>query len=310
MFKKIVLFIIFILILLASLTLYFVKTIDVDELNLNFSIYEEGNLLIYSSEYDLLGSFKCLSDNCYLSYSVSETLLDNITITDESKKSINMTVPVMGIYAFINDGGLINLVNLESSEIIYSYRSVKYYNENYILLKDEANKWALAYFNESGLTFITDFIYDYIGKSEYSDNYLVLENEDYYLINYSGNKVSDIFENVFNYSNEEIIVKTDSYYYLYGYDGNLIINENFSMIKLSDNYIFTAQNNLLNVYDKNYSKINEDFINLGVIVNWSSYYVYNEDYKFLYEDSIFTIKEEDDSLIIYANDNETLISLN
>lgn len=309
MIKKIILSLLFILTVGSAALLYLVKTLDVNELDLYYSV-KKDDLLIYSSVGDLVGEYSCVSDNCFLAYSSSESTLDNIIFTDESKKSIEITIPVMGSYSFIFDDNTYNLVDLETEQIISSYRGLKYLENNFIVLKDDSNMQALAYYDETGVTMISDFSYNYIGQSDYSDKFLVMDSDGYYLINSLGNKVSFIYDDVFNYSNEEVVVKTNGYYYLYDYSGNLIFEDGFTMIKLDNDFIYLIVNNLLSVYDKNYNLLNSDTINLGVVVNWKSYYIYNDDYKFLYESSVFTKTYEDEILTIYANDNEYNIEIN
>lgn len=300
MIRKTILVILFTFIMISSITLYLVKTIDVDELNLFYSV-KEDDLYIYSSDNDLIGKYTCETEDCTLASSFSETVLDNVIITDEVKKQIDMTIPVMEDFAFISEEGYVALVNLENNESINNFEAVKYLNNNFIVLKNESNMYALAYFNSEGLTFITEYIYNYIGQSDYSENFLVMINDEYFLINQEGNVISSFFSDIFNYTNDEIIVKENGYYYIYNYKNEKLFTDGYTMVKLDDNYIYTVTNNLLDIYDKTYEKINEESINLGIVVNWISYYVYNDDHKFLYESSVFTKEYENNILTIFAN---------
>lgn len=308
MVKKIILTILFICICFASLLLYFVKTLDVDDLDLYYSVLE-NDLIIYNGDDEIVGTYDCVSSSCFLAYSSAENILDNVTFTDELKKSLEITVPVMGNYAVIYDEDMFHLVDLETNEVLDSYKSVKYLDSHYIVLKNEYNMYALGYFNNEGITLITDYIYSYIGQSDYSSNFLVNYEDEYYLINNAGNKVSNNFVNIYNYSDDEIIVKSNNYYYVYNYSGETLLNGEYTMIKLDNDFLYLITNNLLSVYDKEYNNLNEEAINLGVIVNWDSYYVYNDDYKFLYEASVFTKTYENNVLTIYANDEETVINI-
>lgn len=307
MLRKFCLFVICILIFICGFSLYHIYNIDHDELNFYYSI-KKDNLKIYSPDDEYIGEYNC-SKECYLSYSLAENLLDNIIITDEVKKPIQVTIPVIGDYAFITDDQIVNLVNLKNNEVIDTYHSIKYLNDDYVALKNFENMYAIVNISDDEINFISDFQYEYVGISDYSKNFLV-KNDYYYLVNIENNKVSELFETIYNYGDNEIIVKDNGYYYLYDYTGEKTLPNGYTMIKLDNDFLYLVSNNLLQVYNKNYDLLNADAINLGVIINWTSYYVYSSQYEFLYESSVFTKTYEGNVLTINANNNLYEISVN
>lgn len=306
MLRKIFLSILFLLISAGCLTLIYIYNIDYDDLGLFYSVYSDS-LHIYSPNDDLIGEFSCVGE-CFLAYSVNENVLDNYTLTYESKMAINITIPVIGTYAFIVDDEVLYYVNLSSDEVISEYRSIKYLGDNFVALKDSDNKYALASLTSDGLVFISDFVYSYIGKSDYSSNFLV-KSDDYFLVDENGVQVSDNFSVVFNYTDENVVVKLNGYYYLYNYESENVLGDAFSMIKLDENFVYVVVNNLLFIYNSEYEKISDDAINLGTVVNFSSYYVYSEKHEFLYADGVFTTEYDNDILNVYANDEVFVLNV-
>lgn len=302
--------ILFILIISSLTLLILLVRLDIDELKLYYSKYK-NNLEIYTYKDSKIGEYECsFSDNCFLAYSPVETILDVIVKTDESKKSIEMTLPVVGNFAFVVDGIEVNFVNLDTGDIESSYKAVKYLGDYIVSLKNDDNKFAYAYIINNGLNLLSDFKYDYIGMSDYSRNLLVSENNEYYITNESGHKLSSNFNYIYNYTDDYVVAKSGDYFYLADYDGNKLINDSYSMIKLDGEYIYVVQNNLMNVYDSEFNLLNDTEISLGTVVNWTTYYVYNEYYRFLYESSVFTTTLTEDSLSIYANEQQFILNIN
>lgn len=313
MIRKVFLWLISIIAIILSIIMYLLINLDVDDLNLYYSEYKENTLYIYNSEGSLLGNYDCISDedNCYLAYSYEESILDKTVIVDEVKKSINITVPILYNYAFIYDDSKVKLINLETKEEIETYRNIKYLNNEYIVLKNDLGKAALAVLSDSGIEYITDYIYDYIGQSDYSSYFLVSSDDYYYLINNLGNSVSNTFSNkITNYTDEYIVIYKNSSYVLFDYTGYLAMEQTLSYIKMDSNYLYLITNNLLSIYDNNLSLLNKESINLGVINNWSTYDVYNEDHKFLYTTSVFESSIVDNKLIITTENEEYTYLIN
>lgn len=312
MIRKLTLWFLVLMIICLSTVLGYSFCITTGDLDLDYSVYNDGILKIYDFENGYIGTYNCISDedNCYLAISQTESLLDKIVITDEVKKSLDITIPTFGYVSFIYDDEKINLVNLSTGDVIESYVSAKYLKNGYLALSDESLKYSFSYVDETSMNHITDYKFDSISSSDWSDYFLASENGEYGLYDEDANLVKTLSFETVNYNNYVYVTYENSDYYVYSIIDDEVFDDNFTMVKLDDNFIYGVKNNLLYIYDNEYNLINQEAINLGTVNNWNDYLVYDDDYNFLYQDSVFSSSYDDATLTIYVSDEEYNFEIN
>lgn len=241
--------------------------------------YIDGILYFYSSDDVELGSYECsLKDEtlCYLSISELDESLDNTIKVYSDYSLVTSYVDIYENLVFVNDNESVFLYDLDENEILIEYTSVASAYDNYVILGDENDKYAIA--NISGeVNLVTEFTYDYIGYIEGTENFVFSKNSDYGIVDNSGKElINEISGSVINYNEKYIVTLSGSSYSLINYDNDELLS-GFDYIKIYDGYIYGIKDNLLYLYDSDFNKLNEVGSEISEITEFKDYGIYSDE---------------------------------
>ncbi len=285
-------------------------------------IYKNGTLTFLDNDDNELGSYTCENKNenlCYVATFSNEDKFDKEKYVYEDDSPLDRRTPIYASkYVFIYDNkeqkdGLINLYNIEEGKVEASYTLVKgFSNSDYVILKDENNKYGAALINENGLTSKIDFTFDYLGEISKDAKLVAKTGNKYYIYSKEGKTESKPFDLEIKSYNDKYVVISDNYN-VYDYNNELIIDGENNFIQLLDDYVAVVNDKKLYIKDYENHKFNEEGIELDsedyVPVN-----VYDENKKLISTNKAFDIKLESENLsITYTKRNlerNQVISIN
>lgn len=272
----------------------------------NQEFYQNGILNFYDYG-ELLGQYNCKNLNGYCGWAYETIDDDNYNLRYYNDESIDNIYLVSNRYAFLLDVPEI-LESYEDREIILydvidakevnTYKGVKDYsvgiNNDYYIVKNDADKWGVIQLTRKGLTEVIPFEYDYIGLQEdlnsltskiISNIFAVLKNDEWYLIDLNNSQLSKpVATPIINYNKDSMIVNYYSKESLFNYQGIVQLGgQAYNHIEYVKDYVGYIDNN------NNYSVVD---YNNGNSITEDSYYVNN------YKD-IELVKKEDGSIDIY-----------
>ncbi len=281
--------------------------------NLKYINYFNGSIYFYSDEAKttLINSYKCNNAN---NLQDEKSTLDICKLASDTAENDNETnevrtgatiVPILNNrFVFIQDGQLVNLVDLVSEKVIGTYQNIDSLSDatkteiyplatsaSYIIAKNKNNKYGVLKINESSATALYNFEYD---KIEHLKNYFLAKKDNKtFLLDYNGNKVTKEFDGqIRNYNGNYVKILNKNKYYIYDFNGKLIFEDGYKYVELYDDLVaLVDDSNQLTIKDyKNNILINE-------ILKLSSdtYYNAKEGYA-----TAFSIKKENNKLTITA----------
>lgn len=238
--------------------------------------FYDGYLWFYDENDNFLSKYECATEICELT---------NTTINDEEYglnyyKDGNLTnIPILDYqYAFITDGVLIHLYNVQTGTILESYKSVKDYHtmlENSAFIIQNSNDvWGVLSIGKN-LGSILPFEYDFIGlinnvslnNTLETSNYVVLKDGNWYIVDNTNSAISGYIKDpIVDYTNDYIISKNGEKVRIFSYD----VNEYFLDYNINDyirlnNYLGIISNNTLYVFND----INSNYLKSIPLTNTS-----------------------------------------
>lgn len=242
-------------ILCLSLSIYggFIIYEENKELTNDFQeFYFDGKLYFYENE-NLLGTYECVNDFCgYATSSSEEFLLDYYT---------GGTISNLGIinsdYVFLQDGEEIFLYSISLEMKLNTFDEIKFYDtyisENYVLVSIDGLWGAISL---SNLRTTISAMYEELSVlnltsyDKLTGEYLLAKvNGESFIINSSGEIVSDRYTENIVYADENYIVTNDYYYRVYDYFANeLLTNYNLTGFDYSENYYVVVWDDYAVVY--------------------------------------------------------------
>lgn len=250
-----------------------------EEVNKEHKFYYEGELYFYNSD-KLIGKYTCKTDKCdYAEYQEIDT------------GNMNKTTLIDNKYAFIKDGEVIYLYDIELNNALIEYQEIKGYslpilNNSYITKTKD--KWGLISLTPSLLPVVVNK-YDgiYLNYNEHNFdinlNYVfVKELENYKILN-NNEEIFTSLNQIVECNN--ILVVTlleDGTYKILNYDNqDYFSNDVITNYLIIDNFLAIWTLNGLDIYSMN---INTDFP-----LNYLSSYTSEAEVK--YEDNKINIYE-------------------
>ena len=281
--------------------------------SLKYINYFNRVLYFYSDEAKttLINSYRCNNantitkedsplDKCFLASDTNEA--DNETSEVLQSASI---VPVFNNrFVFIKDGDYINLVDLVSEKVIGAYLTINTYSdisltepyikntsELYIIAKNKNKKYGLLKLTDSSITSIYNFEYDRLEKLK--DYILAKKDNQYYLLDYHGNRVTKEFNApIRNYNDKYLKILNKNKYYVYDFSGNLIFEDGYKYVELYDKMVGLVDDaNHLSVVDYDSNMLISEILKLSS----TTYFNAKEGYV-----PAFTMKVKDNILTITA----------
>lgn len=286
--------------------------------------YKDGILLLNDKSKNELGTYECKNKDeklCYVAYYSNEDEFDGIRYIYEDESDIKRRSPIFNdSYVFISD----NENESKSSVILYNikeqkeegiYELVKGFKEtNYVIVKDNNNKYGTFEITSEGPVEKMKISYDYIGMINSNSNIVAKTNNKYFIYNQNGKLESKgLNYSIKNYNNSYVVIENNGES-LYDYNAKQVIEGSYDYISLLDDYVGLVKDNKLYIKDYKNNKYNEEGIEL-----FNSYYnelnIYNTENtltsnKYAYKISII----ENTMDITYLNKNDkdknVTISLN
>lgn len=285
--------------------------------NLKYINYFNGTLYFYSDEEKntLINSYICNNKN---DLKDANGTLETCKIAGDTNEDDNETnqkitpatyTPLFNNrYIFIQDGNMINLVDLTDEKVLGTYSLINTYGdatqtnpyllttqEQFVFAKNKNNKYGLIKINESSVSSVYGFEYDKLEKL--NQNILAKKDGKTYLLDYNGNKITyDFPGQIRNYLNERIKVLADKKYYVYDFGGNLVFEDGYKYVELYSDFVGLVDDaNHLTVMDYDGNRLINEVLKLSSSV----YYNAQDGYV-----PAFTMRKENNKLIITAATSE------
>ena len=270
-------------------------------------IYKDGTLVFLNDDEEEIGTYECTNkseDLCYVSmYSMEDTFDGEKNVYQDESLIERPSAIYQNNYVFIYDNendssNNIILYNIKNQETVDDYTLVKGFSDSdFVILKNDNNRYGLIKFDSEGIEEILEFSYDYIGQLSSDSNIVVKTNDRYYIYNTEGKNLSSgLRYEVRSYNNKYIVVDNNGYY-VYDYNGNLIFDDAYDYIELLDDYAILIDRDLL--YIRDYK--NNRYIVEAVDID-STYYnplnVYNDDKVFVETKRAYEVTIDKDSMDI------------
>lgn len=276
--------------------------------------YKDGSLIFINKNKEELGTYECKNKDeklCYVAYFSSEDEFDGLRYTYEDESNIERRSQIFADnYVFINDNnselsGNITLYDIKEQKELGTYSLVKGFKDsNYVIVKDNVNKYgALEITNEGPIEKMT-ITYDYLGMINKDSKIVAKTNNKYFIYSKEGKLESKGFTNeIKNYNNNYIVIDNGGKS-LYDYKAKQVIEGKYDYISLLDEYVGLVQDNKLYIKDYKNNKYNEEGIEL-----FNSYYnelnIYNNDKTLIETKYSYRINIIENNIeITYLNKNE------
>ena len=270
-------------------------------------IYKDGTLVFLNDDEEEIGTYECTNkseDLCYVSmYSMEDTFDGEKNVYQDESLIERPSAIYQNNYVFIYDNendssNNIILYNIKDQETVDNYTLVKGFSDSdFVILKNDNNRYGLIKFDSEGIEEILEFSYDYIGQLSSDSNIVVKTNDRYYIYNTEGKNLSSgLRYEVRSYNNKYIVVDNNGYY-VYDYNGNLIFDDAYDYIELLDDYAILIDRDLLYIRDYKNNRYNEEAVDID-----STYYnplnVYNDDKVFVETKRAYEVTIDKDSMDI------------
>ena len=260
------------------------NTITID--NGNYQ-YQDGTLIFLNDQKTQIGTYECQEKNetlCYVAYLDND--LDDVNTTKntyEDNSAVKFRSQIFhNRYVFLKDGSeTLKLYDILENKTTNEYKSLKYYEtlgSDYVILKNNDNKYGLVEITSNETKTIIDFTYDNLTSLSKKDNILIAKkNNKSYLINLN-NKVltKSTSKDIYDYNDKYLVLKDNNNYSLINYN-NETIYENYNYIGLvNDTYVSLVSDGYVYIRDYEKNKYNEVGFNL-YNSNYSGLNVYDKD---------------------------------
>ena len=279
--------------------------------------YEDGKLIFIDSNKNELGSYECTNKNenlCYVAYFSNEDNFDENKKVYESGLPVNIRTDILkNQYVFIYDDetkekGDVILYDFKTNKKVETYSLVKEVKDNYVIVKKN-NNYKLLSFDSSPEEAFKD-TYEYMGYIEDTKNLVVATNGNYKIIDFSGENVSKTVPGkIMSYDDNNISVKVNNDYYVYNYNGEVIVDNGYDYIRFASNYIIAASSKKLFIYDSTGNKMNIE----GIRITSDSYntkLIFNDNLRQTGKEEAFNIVVTNNTMRIEYNEDYTKVDLN
>lgn len=242
----------------------------------NYS-YKDGILSLIDKDKNELGTYECKNKDeklCFVAYFNTEDEFDGIKYIYEDESEIKRRTPIFNdSYVFINDNenessNSIILYNIKDQKEEGIYELVKGFKEsNYIIVKDNNNKYGAFEITSEGPVEKMKLTYDYLGMKSSDSKVVAKTNNKYFIYNQDGKLESKgLNYPIKNYNNSYIVIDNNGEA-LYDYKSKQVIEGSYDYISLLDDYVGLVKDNKLYIKDYKNNKYNEEGIEL-----FNSYY--------------------------------------
>lgn len=274
-------------------------------------IYDNGVLKILGDDDSVVGSYECVSKNdkkCYVAYVTSEDLLDVPKYVYENGTEVKKRSRIYNNqYIFIYDDSKISLYDLVNSSSDGSYEEIKVNDSNYVVFKDDSEKYGVLEISDEVKTVIEP-AYDNISLTDIENTLVAKEGNYTYLLSFKGSRISPKIYGEIRKLNDEYISVYDEGYLLYDYEGALVFEDEYDYIDFEDEYIFVINNKKIFGYDSELFKLNEEAIKTKND-EYNKTYVFDENNNLVETKTSYTVNVYTKDIVFEFHD-ETTKSIN
>ena len=274
--------------------------------------YKEGKLYFLKEDNSELGSYECTNKDdklCYVDVNLVSDSFDVARLESSDGSAKNQRLPIYeDNYAFVFDnkeekGNEIILYSIKDEKEIARYLDVKAYSDNYVIVKDQDEKYGLIQI-QNGVTEVIKPQYKYLGMIDGEANLIAKNDKGYYVINKKNKVLSSKFDSSFKvkyYNSNYVVIEKNDEYSIYDYKGNLI-DGGYDFATVVDKYIALVSNNTLYIKDGEKTKYTEVGIKLSN-KNYVKTYVYDENDQLVETKRSFefNIKDNEIEVVVYSS---------
>lgn len=278
--------------------------------------YRDGKLYFTDEDEEVLGNYECEnkdSNLCYVAYNDNRDKFDAPKLQDETGKEIIKRLEIYEErYAFIIDNKdendkTIKLFSMTDGKLVGTYKSVKAYKDNYIIVEETSGNYGLLKIDD-GVNELIKPQYTYLGMLEGQDYLIAQTKKGYVVIDKDNKNISSAIPantEVKSYNNNMIVATTNNEYNVYDYKANLIAG-GYAFASVSENYVaLVDQDKHLTIRGSDKVKYNDGNITLETS-NYVKTYIYDSDgnIKKIKRSYELNIKDDKIEVAIYDNDGE------
>lgn len=286
--------------------------------------YQDGKLHLLNNNEEVIGIYECSNKDeklCFVALNNYRDDFDVDILKDENGDERVQRLKIYNndyVFIFDNDNVATNnivLYSIKENKKLSNYTNVKAFSNNYVITKDDKNKYGLIQIN-TDIKEVINNQYDYLGMIEGQENLIAKNSKGYLVINKKNQVLSASIAAdsvIKNYNDDLIVTSKNKKYSVYDYEGNEIVND-YTFATISEDYMGLVKSKKLYVRDIKGNKYNEEGITLKNIT-YVREYIYDTEDKLVKTNRSFSLSEKDDSIevIIYdtdVNNNPTYINLN
>ena len=276
--------------------------------------YENGKLIFLDKSNREIGNYTCKSegiDKCYVAKNaILEDNFERVKSIRDNKEIEKNSQIYLDRYVFIIDNDEEFLFDIKDNDSLLSTKLFKAYNteKNYVVIKNEIDKYGLIEITEDGFDYLIRPSYDYLGMINLKLNYLLAKDKDKTtIIDSTGKELSKNIQADVQSVNEKFVVGIkNNDYYLFTLQFEELLND-YDYIGLHNDIISLVKNNRLYLVDSNLNKLNEDGIRLEN-KNYVKEYIY-DDNKLIETKKSYEVISKDDGLYeITVGDSSKIIN--
>ena len=280
--------------------------------------YENGKLIFIDEQKNELGSYECKNKDEKLCFVANFSQEDDFDIAKKVYEDGTLISDRSDIlennYVFVYDNtkekdGKLILYNINKKKNEDEYDLVKELEENKVIVKQD-DKYGILTFSKDNYEEELKIKYDYLGYIPDADYLVSAKNNNYKLIDFEGEDVSEsVPGKIKNYDKDNISVSVNGKYYVYDYNGNKRIEKTYDYIKFASTYFIGADDKKLYIYD------NEGFImnGEGIRITSNEYntkLIFNEDLRQIGKEEAFNANLNGTTLRIEYDEDYVNVNIN
>lgn len=249
--------------------------------------YKNGKLYFLDVDEKEIGSYSCENQDsnlCYVAYNVYRDNFDVAKLEDENGTEKVKRIPIYeNKYVFVVDNENekskeIKLYSMADNKVIAIYHVVKAYDDNYLVVSSEQDKYGLIQI-EDGVTNVIEPTYEYLGMIEGEANLIAKNAKGYVVINKNNKVLSSTFSSSYeikSYNDTFLVAKVSGEHNLYNYKASLL-SGGYDFISVNGKYAALVDDkNHITVIGEDQTKYNEGSISLRNS-HYVKTYVYDEE---------------------------------
>ncbi len=247
---------------------------------------------------------------CLIGYYNQDEVLNNSKYYDEDGNLMEFSIPTyednfVFIYDFENDEDKkLLLYDIKNEEILGEYKTAKKYGDSALILQNEEDLFGIISFDETGKVDLVPFEYSYLGSLDGKENISYEKDGKYGLLKNDGTSaVSDISDQIVSYNDENLIVLKATNYYIINYTKERVLDGSFDYANITGNYAEYVSDSKLFIVNHIGNKLNE----IGYELSSEKYIkeaVLDKSYKTLSSEESYKIVLDGEGLLKITIDNK------